>query len=104
MGEPKVVKSREAQADFNRIYAWIAQDSGEARAEAVIMRLDAALLRLAKRPGLGRRRRDFRGDPHGLTVAPWLVVYDPLPDDAGILVLRIVDTRRDVAALLGKKS
>jgi plasmid stabilization system protein ParE len=104
MGEPKAVKSREAQADFNHLYAWIAENSGEARADAVILRLDAAMLRLAKRPGLGRRRRDFRGDPHGFTVAPWLVVYDPLPGDAGILVLRILDSRRDIAALMGKKS
>jgi plasmid stabilization system protein ParE len=49
------------------------------------------MLRLAKRPGLGRRRRDFRGDPHGFTVAPWLVVY--AIGDAGILVLRILDSR-----------
>ncbi|MGR4865181.1 type II toxin-antitoxin system RelE/ParE family toxin [Caulobacter sp. LARHSG274] len=104
MSAPKVVKSREAQADFNRIYAWIAQDSGEARADTVLVRLDMAMLRLAKRPRLGPRRRDLRGDPHSFSVAPWLIIYEPLSDGDGILVLRILDSRRDIAALMGKKS
>lgn len=104
MGAPTAVKSADAQQDFSRIYAWIASDSGDARAEVVLGRLDDAAQRLAKRPRLGRRRLDFEGDPYSFSVPPWLIVYDPLPDGNGIFVLRILYGRRDIAALLGKKS
>jgi toxin ParE1/3/4 len=53
---------------------------------------------------LGRRRFDFKGDPYSFTVAPWLIIYEPLPDGVGIYILRILDSRRDIAALMGKKS
>jgi toxin ParE1/3/4 len=104
MHEPKAVKSRDAQVDFNNLYAWIADRSGEARADAVTLRLDAAIARLAKRPRLGRPRYELKGAPLGFTVAPWLVLYEPLSDEVGIIVLRILDSRRDLAALMGKKS
>ncbi|TCS12088.1 hypothetical protein EV278_11530 [Caulobacter sp. BK020] len=60
--------------------------------------------RLALRPRMGRVRRDFDGEPRVFTVAPWMIVYETLPNDAGIQVLRLIDSRRDVATLLGKKS
>jgi toxin ParE1/3/4 len=104
MGVQTAVKSPEALRDFRRIYAWIASNSGEARAEAVLRRLDEAAGRLARRPRLGRRRMDFKGDPYSFSVPPWLIVYDPLPDGNGIYILRILDNRRNVAALLGKKT
>jgi len=104
MDSPAVVRSPKAQSDFRRLYAWIALDSGKARARAVLNRLDRAIERLARRPRLGRRRMDFNDEPYSFTVAPWLVVYEPLPGGAGIYLLRILDSRRDIAALMGKKS
>jgi toxin ParE1/3/4 len=47
---------------------------------------------------------DFKGDPYSFSVPPWLIVYDPLPDGNGTYILRILDNRRNVAALLGKKT
>lgn len=104
MGSPTAVKSADALRDFRRIYAWIAADSGVARAEAVLRRLNEVVQRLAKRPRLGRRRFDFQDDPYSFSAPPWVIVYEPLPDSGGILILRILDNRRDIAALLGKKT
>jgi len=104
MRAPKVVRSSEAQRDLRRIFAWIALDGGKLRARAVLVRLDRGIERLATRPKLGRLRTDFQNDPYGFTVTPWLILYRPLPDADGIRILRILDTRRDLAALLGKKS
>lgn len=104
MGVPTAAKSADALRDFNRIYAWIASDSGDARAEAVLRRIDEVTLRLARRPRLGRRRLDFEGEPFSFSVSPWLIVYEPLPGGEGIFVLRILDNRRDIAALIGKKT
>lgn len=103
MDAPRAVRSPDASRDFFRIYAWVEARSGEARAEAVARELDEVTRRVAKRPRLGRRRFDFENDPYSFSVPPWLVVYEPLPDGNGILVLRILDSRRDIAALLGKK-
>jgi plasmid stabilization system protein ParE len=104
MRAPKVVRSSEAQNDIRRLYAWIALDSGAVRARAVLQRLDRTISRLALRPGLGRRRTDFENEPSSFTVSPWLIIYRPLPDGDGVRILRIIDSRRDVAALFGKKS
>ena len=104
MGVPTAVKSADALSDFQRIYAWIASDGGELRAEMNLRRLDELIHRLARRPRLGHRRFDFRGDPYSFSVPPWVIVYEPLSDGNGIHVLRILDSRRDIAALVGKKS
>jgi plasmid stabilization system protein ParE len=104
MSAPKVVRSLHAQDDVRRIFAWIAFDDGVDRASAVLERFDRVIERLAARPRLGRVRTEFKGDPCGFPVSPWLILYRPLPDGDGVRILRILDTRRDLAALLGKKS
>ena len=104
MGAPAAVKSADALRYFRRIYAWIASGGGELRAEINLRRLDAVIRRLAKRPRLECRRFDFQGDPCSFSVPPWLIVYEPLSEGNGIHVLRILDSRRNIAALMGQKS
>jgi len=104
MNPPKVVRTRGAQNDFRRIYAWIAYEGGHARAVTVLSRIETTIERLALHPRIGRVRKDFDGDPRVFSVAPWMIVYEALPDEAGIQILRLIDGRRDLAALLGKKS
>ncbi|NQE64510.1 hypothetical protein E1H18_4766 [Caulobacter sp. RHG1] len=100
----RVEFSVKARTDVARLALWIALDAGEERAQAVIDRINASIARLARRPRLGRVEQIFRGDPSVFTVYPWKTVYEPLPDGDGIHVLRILDTRQNIAALLGKKS
>jgi len=104
MAAATVVKSASAQRDFRRIYAWIALDGGPRRAESALRRLDRTIERLARRPLLGALLTGVPGQPRGFSVRPWKIFYHPLPDGAGVLILRIIDSRRDVAAQLGKKS
>lgn len=104
MGAPRVVKSAAAIRDFRHIYAWIAGDGGHERAMKNLGRLDRALERLARRPLLGPQRREATGDLRGFSVSPWLIVYRPLPEKGGVHVLRILDSRQDISALLGKKT
>jgi plasmid stabilization system protein ParE len=96
--------SVEAQTDVARLALWIGLDSGEERAQAVIDRIDATLVRLARRPRLGRTEMSFDGEPRVFSVYPWKVVYEPLLDGSGIYILRILDSRQDLLALLGKKT
>ena len=104
MGAPRVVKSAAALRDFQRIYAWIASDGGPSRAKAHLARLDRAAERLARRPLLGPPRSEAQGDLRGFSVRPWTIIYRPLPNGAGVHVIRIFDSRQDIAALLGKKT
>ena len=97
-------RSPDARRDAARLALWIGRESGVDRAQAVMDRLEATLNRLARRPRLGRVRLDLIGEPRSFPVGPWSIIYEPLEDDRGILVLRIVDNRRDIAALMGKKS
>ncbi|WP_082554790.1 type II toxin-antitoxin system RelE/ParE family toxin [Caulobacter sp. Root1455] len=104
MTSPTVVRSAKARRDIRELYTWIVEDSGLSRAEMIVDRFETALRRLARRPLMGRLRSDFEGGPRSFSVGPWLIVYEPLQDESGIHLLRIIDSRRDVAALLGKKS
>jgi toxin ParE1/3/4 len=103
MSAPTVVKSAAALRDFRRIYAWIALDGGPVRAEKNLARLDRASERLARRPLLGPPRPEVPGDLRGFSVHPWVIIYRPLPDRAGVHALRILDSRQNSSALLGKK-
>lgn len=100
----KVEFSADARIDVVRLALWIGLNSGEARAQAVIDRFDATLARFARRPRLGRVELKFEGEPRVFSVHPWKIVYDPLPETDGIHVLRILDSRQDISALLGKKT
>jgi toxin ParE1/3/4 len=104
MSAPRVVRSSQAQDDIRRIFAWIALDSGEDRATGVLERFDRVIERLAVRPRLGRVRSEYQGDPRGFSAPPWRILSRPLPDGDGVRILRILDSRRDIAALMGKKS
>jgi toxin ParE1/3/4 len=104
MAAPTVVRSAKAIVDAEDVFIWIARRDGANRARDVIFKIERTLERLAVRPGLGRVRVDFMGEPRSFSIPPWVVVYEPLAEDRGIHVLRILDSRRDIAALFGKKS
>jgi|EndMetStandDraft_7_1072992.scaffolds.fasta_scaffold1003291_2 toxin ParE1/3/4 len=104
MAGPTIERSLNARRDVKQLALWIARESGDARATAVTDRLEIAFELLARRPQLGRVRFDFKGNPRSFSITPWVIVYEVLEDGSGIHLLRILDSRRDVAALMGKKS
>jgi toxin ParE1/3/4 len=104
MRGPRIERSSGARHDAKQLALWIGRESGATRARAVTERLEAAIRLLARRPHLGRLRLDLQGEPKSFSVAPWVIVYEPLEDGNGIRLLRILDSRRDIAALMGKKS
>jgi plasmid stabilization system protein ParE len=54
-------------------------------------------------PGLGRPRPYLRRGARAFPVSPWQIIYTPLAGLDGIRVIRVVDARRDLPTLLGKK-
>ncbi|MEO6341234.1 MAG: type II toxin-antitoxin system RelE/ParE family toxin [Caulobacteraceae bacterium] len=93
----RIVLSRAAQQDLDALFDWIALDGGMDRAEAILRRIDETLFNLASSPGIGRLRRDLDGAPRSFAIWPWLILYEPTAINDGILVLRIIDGRRDLS-------
>jgi plasmid stabilization system protein ParE len=95
--------TRRADKDLHEIRAFIAARDGEARANAVADRIMRMLSRLAFMPSAGRVRPDLLGSPHTFLVQSWRVFYRPRTELDGIVVVRILDTRRDINSILAKK-
>jgi plasmid stabilization system protein ParE len=104
MAGAEVRYSAKARSDVVRLALWIARDGGERRAQDQVDRIAATLQRLARRPRLGWQDARAAGEPRAFSVRPWKIIYRPLSDVGGILVLRILDSRQDLSALLGKKT
>ncbi|MCC7266242.1 MAG: type II toxin-antitoxin system RelE/ParE family toxin [Caulobacteraceae bacterium] len=101
MGSPRIVLSRDAGRDLDQLGDWIATDVGELRAAAILRRIGLAIERIAALPGMGRVRRELEGAPRSFAVSPWIILYEPLPSGDGVLILRVVDGRRDLSDLGG---
>ena len=103
MTPPRVIISKDALTDLDEIERYIADHDGVARALSIRQRLEAAMQKLAFMPGIGGRRPHLDADARSFPVRPWVIAYVRLPESAGIRVVRVVDGRRDLAAVFGKK-
>ena len=88
--------SRQAERDLASVFDWLAQAAGPDTAEEAILRIERTFEMLAASPLAGRRRDDLAGVPRSYVVRPWVVFYEPLADRPGVLILRVIDGRRDV--------
>jgi plasmid stabilization system protein ParE len=94
----RAVLSEEAKSDLREIKAYIVEHTGEMRAATVLKRLDDAFRKLASRPNLGRTRIYLEGR-RAFSKPPWIIVYRPLPEGDGVLIQRVLDSRRNLPAL-----
>lgn len=103
MNLPRIDLAEKARGDLRDIEAWIAEHDGETHAAGVVERIWKTMNNLAFMPGMGRRDRSYLEEGARMfPVVPWIIIYEPLPDDEGILVQRILDGRRDLAAIFKK--
>ena len=92
-----------ARADLLLIFDWISIHGGEDRSAAVMRRLHASFKRLSSFPSIGPIAKDTGGAERRHSVRPWVIFYRPLTE-GGVDIMRVFDSRRDIAALTGKKS
>lgn len=92
--------SVEAEQDLADLFNYIANEDGVDRAEVILRRIEQVLDTLASWPLIGRVRPDLDGVPRIFSVWPWLIIYEPRTE-AGILVWRVLDSRRDITAVVG---
>jgi plasmid stabilization system protein ParE len=92
--------SDRATDDLRGIISYIADQSGDLRAQSIRERILKTLGTLAARPRIGRTTRAMEPGTRCFSTPPWIIFYDP--DLTGIHVVRIVDGRRDLAALFSR--
>ncbi|HEY4113535.1 MAG TPA: type II toxin-antitoxin system RelE/ParE family toxin [Rhizomicrobium sp.] len=103
MPELRIIVSTEARADLLALEQYITEHDGPMRAELILSRIEGVVRTLAFMPGLGRPRAFLERGTRAFPIAPWLIVYALLPKRDGIRVIRILDGRRDLARILGRR-
>jgi toxin ParE1/3/4 len=98
-----LVWSPQARDDLIEIYVTIGVERPDA-AERYFDRIEEKVRLLQDQPRLGVRRPDIRRSARMLVEAPYVILYETVPDtDAGPLtaveIVRVVDGRRDLASL-----
>ena len=88
-----------ATLDLNAIWDFIAEDSVQA-ADKVLTALEAAMIRLAKNPGIGHWREELSDRRHRFfLVYSYLIVYRQ--ETKPLQVIRVLHAAQDVQRLLG---
>jgi toxin ParE1/3/4 len=98
---------RQARADLEALWLHIAPENLEA-ADRYLDGLHEAAGRYAEHPGMGRLEPELAERLHvpaGITLRSFLhrnyrCYY--VPDEEGIFILRVIDTRRDIDTALGE--
>ena len=86
--------ARLARQDLLDIWLWIANDSGVARADDIVARMEGRGAGLADFPEMGVARPDIAPDARSLVVERWLLLYRLGSD--GVQIMRVVDGARDL--------
>ncbi len=86
--------SRRAREDLLDIWLYIARQTSEAAADAVLDRIEDACRRLARHPELGPERPEIADGARSLVVQRWLALYRLT--SYGVQIVRIIDGARDL--------
>lgn len=82
--------------DIDKIWNWISADSGLARADSVIDGIYEAFEMLLTFPSAGTQQRELGDNVRSFARPPHQIFYEIQEDK--LLILRIIDGRRDLEA------
>jgi toxin ParE1/3/4 len=94
---PQFRLTEPAIRDIEQIADRLAQQSGLARSEEFLDRLDAKLSNLVRFPYLGRMRAEILPGMRSLGIDNYLILYMPIQQD--IEILRVVSGYQDLPEL-----
>lgn len=89
--------TKPAVKDIEQIADYIAQQSGLAKAEQFLGKLDDKFAKIAQFPKLGRQRNEILPNIRSLGLENYLILYIPIGQNVDIL--RVVSGYRDLSAL-----
>ncbi|MGH1558570.1 type II toxin-antitoxin system RelE/ParE family toxin [Caulobacter segnis] len=98
----RVSRAKQISRDLDRIFNDISGNNGVNVAIAQLSGIENAFERLGFFPNLGRNRSDLRSGLRSWSVKPWLGLYRVRDED--VFILRVLDERRNIAALFGQKT
>ena len=99
----ELIWSRQARHDLLNIYVMIGLERPDA-AERYFDRIEEKAAQLIDQPRLGVRRRDIHPKARMLVEAPYLILYETIPNTntgpiRAVEIVRVVDGRRELASL-----
>ena len=100
----RYILSAEAVRDLLELRVFLTEREGEERALTIIARLHRIMTALSEYPGIGRQRGDLEGSPFSHPVQSWMIFYRPTTDRTAIEIVRVVDGRHDIQAMLGRRA
>lgn len=100
MPSPRILRAPEARQDLLDIWAYIAEQASASVADTFLARLIGAMEIIAYAPHIGRERPEFPGSPRSIAVKPYVIFYEPLPEEDGILVWRVIHGRRELGRVV----
>jgi toxin ParE1/3/4 len=91
----RVVRRPRARQDLLGIWRYIADDSGETRADKYLRRLNDVITYVAQRPLMGRERPEIREEGiRSFAAESHLIFYVVIPD--GIELMRVIHGSQDL--------
>jgi plasmid stabilization system protein ParE len=99
MTPERIILSRPASDDLDRIWDYLTSSASAEIADFVIARLFEAMNRAAELP-LMYQRTKYRGGPRRINIFEYAIFYEPQQEGNGIVVWRITHGRRDLARLI----
>lgn len=101
----RVLLTRHAERDLAEIHDYVSQHASPRRAAGLLAKLRDEVLKLALEPGRGSWPRELLElgvrDFRQISVRPYRIIYRVL--EARVIVLVIVDGRRDLRLLLERR-
>jgi toxin ParE1/3/4 len=97
----RVVWSTEANNDLEQIWTYLARNASVERADYQAARIVEACGLLSEWPRSGRARDEVVPGLRSVAAEPYVVFYRT--GDARVEIVRVLDGRRDIEAVLGRK-
>ena len=98
---PRIIRRERALDDLVEHWSYRALMVDEASADALIDRIEKRLLLLAEYPESGSKRDELRPGLRSVALGKLVLFYNPLRD--GIELVRVLDGRRDLPAILDEE-
>jgi plasmid stabilization system protein ParE len=92
----KLQVSNAALRDIAALLDYLTKNAGARVARRYAVDIDKAVDMIAAYPGIGAPRPEFGPMTRVSVVAPYRIFYDGDPDNDDVLVLRVLDGRRDI--------
>ena len=90
----RIERRPSANLDLYEIWEYVALRS-PASADKLLRRIYDAFDLLAQNPRMGKEQYHLAPNLRSLSVKPYIIFYEPLPDQEGVEIVRVLHQRQD---------